>query len=124
MSAQEREDLVARLRAVMRASGSESADSGISGTGGGGTATLIEPATLTDALEGLHPADIAEAMDQLSDEDALAIFHALDNARAAEGGVDDDASADGADDAANAVDAEHVEAVVVLEPGLERRAGK
>ncbi len=41
----------------------------------------------------------------------------VDDAGAAEGWVDDDAGADGADDAANAVDAEDIEAVIVFEPG-------
>jgi magnesium transporter len=81
MSAQEREDLVARLQAELRASGSET-DSG--SAGGTGTATLAPAVTLQAVLDGVHPADIAEAMDRMSDEDALAVFHALDNARAAE----------------------------------------
>jgi magnesium transporter len=82
MSAQEREDLVARLQAVLRASSSDT-DSGIGGEAGG-TATMAPADTVAAVLEGVHPADIAEAMDRMPDEDALTVFHALDNARAAE----------------------------------------
>ena len=39
---------------------------------------------LADALRGAHPADIAEAIDQMSRSDALAIFNWLDNDVAAE----------------------------------------
>ncbi len=41
--------------------------------------------------------------------------HVVGSARAAEVRVDEDARADGADDAADAMDTEHVEAVVVAE---------
>jgi magnesium transporter len=40
--------------------------------------------TLNAALEGEHPADIAQVMEQLTPQEALAVFGALDNARAAE----------------------------------------
>jgi magnesium transporter len=71
MSTQEREDLVARLRAALRDSGDEATTAEIT-------------STLSVVLDGVHPADVAEAMDQMSHEDALTIFRALDNARAAE----------------------------------------
>lgn len=58
------DDLYARLRAALR-----------EGT---------DAAALAVVLEDEHPADIAEAMDRLSDADALIVFGALDNARAAE----------------------------------------
>lgn len=71
MSSQEREDLVAQLRAALRNSEDE-------------TTSAEMPSALVAVLEGVHPADIAEAMDQMSHEDALVVFRALDNARAAE----------------------------------------
>ena len=73
MSVEEREDLVARLRAVLRPD-SDSGELDVEG----------RDAALVAELEGVHPADIAEAMNQLADADALAIFRVLDNARAAE----------------------------------------
>ena len=48
----------------------------------------------------------------------------VDDARAAQERSDDDAGADGADDAAHAVDAEHVERVVITDEVLETRAGE
>jgi len=38
---------------------------------------------LVAVLEGVHPADIAESMNQLADAEALAVFSILDNTRAA-----------------------------------------
>ena len=67
MSVKEREDLVDSLRDALR-SEEDRRD----------TDTLIAE------LEGRHPADIAEAMSELPDVDALTIFSVLDNARAAE----------------------------------------
>ena len=40
--------------------------------------------TLGTALHGVHPADIADALQQLSRSEALAVFNWLDDARAAE----------------------------------------
>ena len=39
---------------------------------------------MRSALEGRHPADIAEVMEQMTRAEALAVFNWLDNARAAE----------------------------------------
>lgn len=69
MSVEERVELVQRLRVVLR----DRADNEF----GRGEALAI-------ALEGVHPADIAEAMTHLEDADALSVFSVLDNARAAE----------------------------------------
>lgn len=73
MSVEEREDLVARLRAILR----PDSDSGE-------LDAEARDAALVAALEGVHPADIAEAMNQLADADSMAIFRVVDNARAAE----------------------------------------
>jgi magnesium transporter len=77
MSAEERAELVERLRAVFAAvttAGEEGEES---------SAPDLTDA-LRIALEGVHPADIAEAMERLSDEESLQVFGALDNTRAAE----------------------------------------
>ena len=44
--------------------------------------------------------------------------------RSAEGRIDHDASADCADNAADSMDAEHIQAVIIFQPGLQRRAGE
>lgn len=67
MSTQDREDLFTRLRAALR----------LPSSGGGDNA-------LTSVLRGVHPADIVEAMERLTQSEALAAFNWLDNARAAE----------------------------------------
>ena len=67
MSTQEREDLVARLRAALHLP---------SGNGGDNA--------LTGVLDGAHPADIAEALERVARPEALTVFNWLDNARAAE----------------------------------------
>ena len=69
MSAEERVDLAERLRVALR----DRADDEV-GRGD----------VLVAALEGVHPADIAEAMTHLDGADALSVFSVLDNARAAE----------------------------------------
>ena len=43
-----------------------------------------EDSALTALLEGYHPADIAEVMDRLDDDDSIRIFRVLDSVRAAE----------------------------------------
>lgn len=70
MSIQEREDFLTRLRAVLH----EASDAN----------EPVAPGTLSPILAGVHPADIAEAMEQISDAEALQVFSILDNARAAE----------------------------------------
>jgi magnesium transporter len=66
MSVTEREDLVEGLRDALRLQQQGDSDA------------------LVQALEGRHPADIAEAMSELPNGDALTVFSLLDNARAAE----------------------------------------
>jgi magnesium transporter len=75
MSVQEREDLVSRLRSTLFETETDETEADKTETTQNALITL---------LDGVHPADIAEAMNQLSDEDALAVFRVLDNARAAE----------------------------------------
>ena len=43
-----------------------------------------DEAILTKALAGHHPADLAEVMERLINEDAIRVFRALDSERAAE----------------------------------------
>lgn len=79
MSDQERMGLVGQLRAFLQ----DAAPPGAEKSGTSDADQMRRP-TLVDTLVGIHPADIAEAMDQLSDAESLAVFRALDNARAAE----------------------------------------
>jgi magnesium transporter len=80
MSVEEREELVARLRVALDGAPVPSAEEAAADRGAPGG----DREMLASILDGAHPADVAEAMEQVSDEEALRIFAALDAARAAE----------------------------------------
>ncbi|GAB4465107.1 MAG: magnesium transporter [Armatimonadaceae bacterium] len=82
MSSQEREDLVARLAVAL--TGETTGDGAGEMDSPNHTMTAASQERLIAVLEGLHPADIAEAMDEMPSDQALAVFRALDNTRAAE----------------------------------------
>ena len=76
MSLEAREDLVARLRAAFVADTDDESASG--------TTAIADREALAPILSDSHPADIAEAMNAISPNNALRVFSVLDNARAAE----------------------------------------
>lgn len=88
MSVEERQELVEQLRAIFGGGDSSSDNSSDSdpslAASGTDTPEPERMVSLQSVLEGVHPADIAEAMDRLSDAEALQVFGALDNTRAAE----------------------------------------
>lgn len=75
---QDSSSLADRLRTALAAAPAPDADAGPAEE-----APEVRDA-LRDALDGCHPADIAEAMERLPDPDALRVFSVLDTTRAAE----------------------------------------